>query len=391
MQLNLGTKIRELRHRDGRTQEALADVLGVTSQAVSRWEANGSYPDMEMIPAIANFFGITIDELFGYQNDREAKINRIIAQIDSFHMKSRGDDNWVDECIAILHEGLAEFPQNERLMITLADTLSEAGWRRHKEWLYYDEAGFIQHNYDQHKKNAYWSEAVKVCENLLEIASDNVIVTKAISILVLLYRNMGETEKAISCAMKMPSLENCRELLLAAATDGKEKAKYIGEFLMKSVRELSEQIVYGLLANRNHCDSDLPIEKVKGTISIFHMICDDGNMGLYHGDLIKLNLYLSRLQWERGYQDEAFVSLDEALEHAKALESLCDGKEHALTAPLVSFVKFHTDIQKGIAKMLPSDWPFWCNPDDDESESTIKEDPRWKAWVKRTQACGDIE
>ena len=133
MQLDLGQKIRELRHRDGRTQEALAEAIGVTSQAVSRWEANGGYPDMEMIPSIANYFGITIDELFGYHNGRESKIDAIIDKIESFGIKSRGDDEWVDECLAILREGLAEFPQNERLLITLADTLSEAGWRRHKE------------------------------------------------------------------------------------------------------------------------------------------------------------------------------------------------------------------------------------------------------------------
>lgn len=63
-------KNKALRKRDGQRQDDLAAALGVTSQAISRWEANGGYPDIEMIPAIANYFGITIDELFGYESDR---------------------------------------------------------------------------------------------------------------------------------------------------------------------------------------------------------------------------------------------------------------------------------------------------------------------------------
>ena len=70
MQVKIGEKIKDLRKVTGRKQEDLATALGVTPQAVSRWEANGGYPDMEMIPSIANYFHITIDELFGYNNDR---------------------------------------------------------------------------------------------------------------------------------------------------------------------------------------------------------------------------------------------------------------------------------------------------------------------------------
>ena len=385
MKLRLGEIIKELRKRDGRKQEDLANALGISCQAVSRWEKDGGYPDMEMIPAIANYFGISIDELFGYENDRESKINVIVNRINSFGIKSRGDDEWVDECLAILREGLAEFPQNENLLITLADTLSEAGWRRHKEWLYYDEEGFIQHNYDIHKSNEYWSESIKICEYLVSNAADSSTVTKAIHILVLLYRNVGENEKAIVYAQKVPELKNCRELLLASASDGKEEAKYIGDFLLKAARQFSQQLVYGLITNKNYFESDMPITKIKGAIDLYYLICDDGNMGTYHGDLIKLYLYLSRVQWERGYHDDAFTSLNESLKHAKALECICDGKDHMFTAPLVSFVKYETMSTKNIAKKLPDDWPFWCNPDYSNVKSEITADPRWKEWVAKTQ------
>lgn len=385
MEIKLGEKIKELRTRDGRTQENLADALGVTSQAVSRWEKGGSYPDMEMIPSIANYFGISIDELFGYRNDRENRIDAIIQKIDSFHIKQDGSDGWVDECLAILRQGLAEFPRNERLLITLADTLSEAGWRRHQEWLSYDDEGFLQHRYDIHKSNEYWAESTKICEYLVENAADSSTVTKAIHILVLLYRNVGEIEKAVACAQKMPELKNCRELLLCSASDGKEEAKYIGKFLLETASQFAKQLVYGLLVNRHHFESDMPIEKLKGAISLFYLICDDGNMGDCHDDLIRLYLYLSRVQWERGYHDDAFVSLNESLKHAKALETICDGREHTFTSPLVSFVTYEFPVSESIAKNLPDDWPFWCNPDYSQVEKEIKADPRWKEWVAKTQ------
>ena len=73
MNIKIGEKIKNLRARDGRKQEDLANALGVSPQAVSRWEANGGYPDMELLPAIANYFNVTIDELFGYSRDRQEK------------------------------------------------------------------------------------------------------------------------------------------------------------------------------------------------------------------------------------------------------------------------------------------------------------------------------
>ncbi len=388
MKLNLGEKIKLLRIKEGRTQEELAAKLDVTPQAVSRWECGGAYPDMELIPAIANCFGITIDELFGYESDRDQKIDGILARLEAYGLGGRGDGVWIDECLNMLREGLAEFPGNERLLLALADTLSTAGWRRHGECMYYDGEGYIQHNYDKHKTNEYWLESVKICENLADHAADSTIAAKACTILVLLYRNFGEYDKAVEYANRMPELTNCRELLLAYATDGRDEAKYIGDALLKMASAFSNQCVYGLINNVHHYETDMPIEKIKGCIALFRLVCDDGNYGKYNGILIELHLYLSRIQWERGYHDEAFESLDMALYHARELEKVIAEGKCEYTAPLVELVKDTFERHEGddnIARGLPDDWPMWCNPDYSKVEAEIKADPRWAEWVKRTQ------
>ncbi len=388
MKLNLGEKIKLLRLKEGLTQEEIAAKLDVTPQAVSRWECGGAYPDMELIPAVANCFGITIDELFGYDSDRDKKINGILEKVESYGLDGRGDGVWIDECLAILREGIAEFPGNERLLLSLADTLSTAGWRRCGEWLDYDDEGYIRHNYDRHKTNEYWLESVKICENLADHAADFAVRTRACTILILLYRNFGECEKAEEYASRMPDMRNCREILLASATDGKAEAEYIGIALLHMAKEFSTQLVYGLINNVRHYESDMPIEKIKGCITLFHLVCDDGNFGSYNENLIQLYLYLSRIQWERGYHDEAFESLDMALHHARELDKVLAEGRCKYTAPLVNLVEetyAHRQGDGNIACSLPDDWPMWCKPDYSRVEAEIKADPRWAEWVKRTQ------
>ncbi|MHB8961838.1 MAG: helix-turn-helix transcriptional regulator [Saccharofermentanales bacterium] len=60
-------KIIELRKRSNMTQEALATRLGITFQAVSKWENAVSCPDIVLLPELAEIFGVSIDELFGKQ------------------------------------------------------------------------------------------------------------------------------------------------------------------------------------------------------------------------------------------------------------------------------------------------------------------------------------
>lgn len=68
MNKNLGTNIKNLRKQMNLTQEQLAPALNVSPQAASKWETHISYPDIALIPMFADFFGVSIDFLFGYGN-----------------------------------------------------------------------------------------------------------------------------------------------------------------------------------------------------------------------------------------------------------------------------------------------------------------------------------
>ncbi|MDD6160527.1 MAG: helix-turn-helix domain-containing protein [Oscillospiraceae bacterium] len=67
--MEIGNQIRSLRQQRGITQETLAEKLGVSPQAVSKWERDAAMPDIQLLPAISAYFGVTIDELFALSDD----------------------------------------------------------------------------------------------------------------------------------------------------------------------------------------------------------------------------------------------------------------------------------------------------------------------------------
>ena len=78
--MTIGNKIKQLRLSSGLTQEQLAGILGVTAQAVSKWETGTTMPDITLLPVISTEFGVTIDELFDLTT--EQKMQRIERRMD---------------------------------------------------------------------------------------------------------------------------------------------------------------------------------------------------------------------------------------------------------------------------------------------------------------------
>lgn len=70
MELNIGTNIKNLRFEKGMTQKQLAELLCVTTAAVSKWELGKTYPDIMLLIPIASIFEVSVDELLGYNKTK---------------------------------------------------------------------------------------------------------------------------------------------------------------------------------------------------------------------------------------------------------------------------------------------------------------------------------
>ena len=71
-ELTMGARIARSRKEKGLTQEALANALGVSNQAVSKWEGDVCCPDIQLLPPLCDTLGMTLDALFGREKKAEA-------------------------------------------------------------------------------------------------------------------------------------------------------------------------------------------------------------------------------------------------------------------------------------------------------------------------------
>lgn len=394
MQLDLGTKIRQLRHRDGRTQEALAEALGVTAQAVSRWESGGSYPDMNLIPPIANYFGVTIDELFGYSNQRESRINALVLQLQQMKRKNNGQDADISQTIALARNALVEYPGEPRLMACLASILYTAGYSRYGEHHLTDAEGYDIYDTQRHSAYEEWKEAVCLYEKALQELEDGDFRRAAVGELTQLYVNMGMHEKAQKMAESAPGIYSTREYMQICACDGKERVQAYGKAILSMLHACAALMVQGVLAAKETMTVSEKAEAIRSAICLLDGVCTDGNYGEHNRLIGRMYTHLSLYLWMDGKGDEAFQALDRALDHFQQFAELCKKDEPTYTAPLVKLVE--VDFSRSAipdpsqpdttASSLHRDWPWWHAEGEDKVKAQMQADSRWKVWVQKCDA-----
>ena len=112
--MNLGNKIRELRRQRNLTQEQLAVSLNISAQAVSKWEMGASYPDMTMIPTLAAFFKVSLDELFDFDvKSIDKEIEEIRLDFNKYFWSN------FEKAEQILLDGLKLYPASIQLKTEL--------------------------------------------------------------------------------------------------------------------------------------------------------------------------------------------------------------------------------------------------------------------------------
>lgn len=206
----IAKNLKRLRLDMGLTQEELAERVGVTGQAVSKWERDECYPDITLLPGLANCFDVTVDELLG-MTEIKGKMWGVYARANTLKVEGKYHD-----AVAIYDEALITFPADLGLSAARAQTLAMAGEG-------------IDH-------------AIIMCERRLEDDLNDHSRSGVVAVLCFLYRSAGMLEKAETLARRRPHARDSRELLLPNFLTQSERDAYLREHLPGILTAICELI-----------------------------------------------------------------------------------------------------------------------------------------------------
>lgn len=294
MNLKIGSIIKRLRSENDVTQEALANVLGVTAQAISRWESANGYPDIELLPALADFFSVSTDELLGYKlSEREEEIAKIKKE-----MSRLAEVGTIEERLSLARNAVSLYPSDFEFKENLVNCLYHL-W--HYTW-----------NTDLVK------EIENLCSDVIEDCKDENIRYDAIIILISIYDDTKQVEKAIRATEFLTPMIYCREFAKAIGIGDGNTELYIQDKIDKLTDCLGNAI-------SNYTPSDvLPgdpstwdkkIEMLNISNQLYFMIYGNDLM-FYHNRIADNYLLISTYQVAQGKFDETLNSLEKMCFHA---------------------------------------------------------------------------
>lgn len=352
MTINLGENIKRLRHEKGITQETLADFLSVSFQSVSRWERGESYPDITLLPAIANFFGISIDELMGVNEVRnEEELLRLLEEYDGL----RWD---VERKWKTLDTLRGKYPGDFRVQVRYMAKFIFDCWK----------------DIDKHS-----SKITAMYENIQRGCTDDSVRMEAKQYYIgylermSCIENSGITfEDADKIIQTLPSIRYAREMNCFSYqyhTNSDEKVHETLEILIHAL--------FGVMSSwylqSKKFSLDYQIEIQENIIKFLDFIYSDGNYGIMWKAVISSCYGLNSVfYYRKGDYGNALSSLRKAAELAVKFDSL--DRVSAMHSPLFEGHSFDKDAKdrdfvaiKHLRNSILNDYGF-----SDEFKSTLE-------------------
>lgn len=153
----IGKKIKFSRVEKGLTQERLAECLGVSAQAVSKWERGMTYPDISVIPLLSKALGVSADALLGIEN--ESKDKQHASFLETFHLWQKGHKS--EDMYWMAREAHAAYPHDATFEFWLASV---------EFWLAFEEN--LKPNPDREYFNDFMENALRRFDSVIESCPD---------------------------------------------------------------------------------------------------------------------------------------------------------------------------------------------------------------------------
>ena len=322
MKVLLSEQLKKLRREKGNKQEDLANHLGITTQAVSKWERDEGYPDITLLPAIASYYNVSVDDLLGVGKiEKEKKLTSYEEKNEELFRDGKNSAR-----VALWKEAQKEFPNDLSVIHGLMYALSAA---------------------DQ---NANADEIIACGERILNESTDQHLRGGAIQCLCFTYYYAKKDADTAKKYANMAGDVTTYELLLHIL-EGEKAVIHCQRNVMALFDEIGLSV--RIMCQKGDYTPEENIKAHEFLIRCFDLLYPDGNCGFYHTRYSTLYKEMAESYLKLGDASKMFECLDKSADHAIRYDTLKDGKYTSFIVNKIDFssihaVKDYTENESGL-------------------------------------------
>ena len=343
--MSIGTTIKKLRRDRNITQEQLAELLGVSTNAVSQWECDKTAPDIAHLPVLANIFEVSADVLLEIditKSKKQSEINEFTAKYAEFHSQGK-----TEERLSLCRSMQKKYPNDETVRYYLMRVLQN---------------GYADESFD---------EIVMLGEQLME-STNMEYRMGAIRGLCLTYLDNGNRSKALQYADMMPPAED----LHVHALEGNELVEHCQNYFWKICDRMylyMRSLLFCKEAGYTHEEK----HSMWNTLyDMFNLVFPDQDFGFWDERLAKICFFMAIESAQCGLSEKSLEELEQMLIH---IENYHKHKEISHTSLLVNRVTVtRSSLTKHNEETLAhSSWRYLNVVENKGMFDSIKDDCRY--------------